>query len=211
MPYGPGISETFRAFSEATRAANIGFQSRDIASGGGRLMYYTGSPFVSSTQGQTGSGLSLSGVLGGVLGGLQSVFHFPSPTDVAIPNDPVPTQQPVPGQASRPPMKPGGSMRGPATAAGAGAAIGLGIEGVQALMGHKARYAAAGTKGYHMIKRGPHAGLWTRNRHRNVANIRALRRALSRAHGFERICKKVYHFAHRRPGGSGFKRTKRRR
>lgn len=76
----------------------------------------------------------------------------------------------------------------------------------------KSRYAAAGTKGYHMIKRGPHAGLWVRNRHRNVANIHALRRSLSRIHGFEKICRKVVHFVHpkRATGHAVFKKARRR-
>lgn len=73
------------------------------------------------------------------------------------------------------------------------------------------RYAAAGTKGYHMVKKGPHAGLWVRNRHRNVANIHALRRSLSRIHGFEKICRKVVHFVHpkRAVGHPVFKRRRR--
>lgn len=78
--------------------------------------------------------------------------------------------------------------------------------------GGHARYGSPGEKGYHMIKKGPHAGLWTRNRRRNVGNIRALRRALSRAHGFERICRKVMHFTHpgRSRGRAVFKRRRRR-
>jgi hypothetical protein len=97
-------------------------------------------------------------------------------------------------------------------AAGVGAAV-MGLGGAGAFgVGHRARYAPAGTKGYHPIKRGPHAGMWTRNRHRNVANIRALRRALSRAHGFARIARKVMSFTH--PGKRGrmvFKRRGRAR
>lgn len=73
------------------------------------------------------------------------------------------------------------------------------------------RYGTPGEKGFHMIKRGPHAGMWTRNRHRNVANIRALRRSLSRIHGFEKICRKVVHFVHPRKavGHAVFKRRRR--
>lgn len=71
----------------------------------------------------------------------------------------------------------------------------LGGPGAHAAMG---RYATPGTKGYHMVKKGPHAGMWVRNRHRNVANIHALRRSLSRIHGFEKICRKVVHFVHPR-------------
>lgn len=73
------------------------------------------------------------------------------------------------------------------------------------------RYGTPGEKGFHMIKRGPHAGMWTRNRHRNVANIHALRRSLSRIHGFEKICRKVVHFVHPRKatGHAVFKKRRR--
>lgn len=73
------------------------------------------------------------------------------------------------------------------------------------------RYAPAGTKGYHPVKKGPHAGMWVRNRHRNVANIHALRRSLSRIHGFEKICRKVVHFVHprRAVGHAVFKKRRR--
>lgn len=75
----------------------------------------------------------------------------------------------------------------------------------------RARYAPAGTKGYHPVKKGPHAGMWVRNRHRNVANIHALRRSLSRIHGFEKICRKVVHFVHprRAVGHAVFKKRRR--
>lgn len=75
----------------------------------------------------------------------------------------------------------------------------------------RGRYGTPGEKGFHMIKRGPHAGMWTRNRHRNVANIHALRRSLSRIHGFEKICRKVVRFVHprRATGHAVFKRRRR--
>ena len=97
---------------------------------------------------------------------------------------------------------------GGAAAVGA-AALGMGM--APGIGGHRARYAAPGTKGYHMIKKGPHAGLWTRNRHRNVANVRALRRSISRLHGFERICRKVLHFTkpHGVRGRAVFRRRRR--
>lgn len=76
----------------------------------------------------------------------------------------------------------------------------------------RGRYGTPGEKGFHMIKRGPHAGMWVRNRHRNVANIHALRRSLSRIHGFEKICRKVVHFVHpkRAVGHAVFKKARRR-
>lgn len=76
---------------------------------------------------------------------------------------------------------------------------------------HRGRYGQPGEKGFHMIKKGPHAGMWVRNRHRNVANIHALRRSLSRIHGFEKICRKVVHFVHPRKatGHAVFKKRRR--
>lgn len=73
------------------------------------------------------------------------------------------------------------------------------------------RYGSAGEKGYHMIKKGPHAGMWVKNRHRNVCNIRALRRSLSRVHSFEKIARKVVHFVHpkRAVGHAVFKKRRR--
>ena len=49
-------------------------------------------------------------------------------------------------------------------------------------------------KGYHVIKKGPHAGRLTRNRRMRVTNSRALRRAIRRATGFAHLAKRVLHF-----------------
>ena len=100
---------------------------------------------------------------------------------------------------------------GTALVAGTGAVgLGMGLTHLLGGAGH-GRYGSPGERGYHMIKKGPHAGQWVRNRRRNVGNIRALRRALSRAHGFERICRKVMHFTHpgRARGRAVFRRRRR--
>lgn len=55
--------------------------------------------------------------------------------------------------------------------------------------------APAGTRGYHMSK--PRRGVpshLVRNRRMRVTNPRALRRAIRRAKGFERLARKVMHF-----------------
>lgn len=98
---------------------------------------------------------------------------------------------------------------GGAAAVGA-AAAGLGIAPGLGGFGHRARYAPAGTRGYHPIRKGPHAGLWTRNRHRNVCNPRALRRAISRAHGFAKLAMKTIHLIHPRKKGrfGGFRKRR---
>lgn len=101
------------------------------------------------------------------------------------------------------------------TAAGGAATVGGAVlaasGGVPAIFGgHRGRYAPAGSRGYHPIKKGPHAGLWTRNRHRNVCNPRALRRAISRAHGFAKLAMKTIHLIHPKKKGrfGGFRKRR---
>lgn len=53
--------------------------------------------------------------------------------------------------------------------------------------------AGPGTPGYHISK---HSGKLVRNRHMNVTNPRALRRAIRRARGFEKMALKVIGFSH---------------
>lgn len=96
------------------------------------------------------------------------------------------------------------------TAAGAagviGAAAGAGAEAMRALPG-------AVAKGFHMIKKGPHAGRMARNRRMRVTNPKALRRALRRTYGFERLAMKVIRLHHPRKraafGGFRYRRKKR--
>lgn len=186
-----------------------------IQTQGARVYYNNG--FLGSGSNQT----SLGGtILSGVLGGLESIFHFPTAT---VPTARTPATLPG-GETTvtqHPVLTGAGGASGTSGRVGTAVAVGTGVAGAIAGTvaptvfglggGHRARYAPPGTKGYHMIRKGPHAGQWTRNRHRNVANIRALRRALSRAHGFERICRKVMHFVnpHKR-GRAVFKRRRRR-
>ena len=56
--------------------------------------------------------------------------------------------------------------------------------------------------GYHIIKKGPHAGKLTKNRHMNVTNPRALSRAARRAHGFLKMSRRFvrYYQPHARKG-----------
>lgn len=140
-------------------------------------MPYYSSGFLEPGSAQTGTGLS-------------SLFDFGSKVLESIlprlgggPGSArVPTTQPAPGSATRPPAEHmPGPMGGPGRR-GRIARVGIPAAGV------------AVAAGYHLIKKGPHAGEMTKNRHRNVGNIRALRRAISRLHGFERVCRKVVHF-----------------
>jgi hypothetical protein len=188
------------------RFGGLGARSQAQASGGAPDMGYYSGGFLPAGAGQTAS---LSQVL---LGGLTTGINTILPRIFGGGGGGL-TRQPPPGSASRPPSDVTGapvSIKGPAEVMGAGAAAGGLIEMLGGHGGH-ARYAPAGTKGYHMIRRGPHAGQWTRNRHRNVANIRALRRAMSRLHGFERVCRKVVHFVSPHKRGRPVFRKRRKR
>lgn len=178
--------------------------------------YYTG--FLGTGVGQTQAGPSiLSSIATGLETILPSIFGggtartppmLPGGTGGATPV-PIGTAVTQTPQSHPTLTKIGAVVAAGGAAAATGGMISTALHSIG--VGGGARYAPAGTKGYHMIKKGPHAGQWTRNRHRNVANIRALRRALSRAHGFERICKKVMHFTHggRRMGRPVFRRRRR--
>jgi hypothetical protein len=73
--------------------------------------------------------------------------------------------------------------------------------------GARGRYGAPGQAGYHQVKRGPHAGSWVRNRHMNITNPRALRRAIRRGKGFEKMARRMLGFAtpHKPKGRMYFK------
>jgi hypothetical protein len=80
--------------------------------------------------------------------------------------------------------------------------------GVARLAGGLAPHAQALQRGYHVSKR---TGKLVKNRRLNPANVHALRRALRRARGFERLARHVLHFT--RPGHrvKGFKLARRRK
>lgn len=65
--------------------------------------------------------------------------------------------------------------------------------------------------GYHMATKGRHAGQMVKNRRMNVCNSRALRRALRRAHGFEKLAMRTIHLLHPRKKAKfgGFKKRTR--
>jgi len=96
----------------------------------------------------------------------------------------------------------GGAMTMPG-----GAIVGPGRAGLPAVAG------AAGMKGFHVIKRGPHAGMLARNRRMRVTNPKALRRAIRRAKGFEKLARRVMHFTSPKPprGRAVFKARRRKK
>lgn len=174
------------------------------------IMGYYNSGFLSTLGGilkATGPYIAAAGSIAAEV--LPAIYHTGSNQTAAA----GPTSHPVAQQAMKSTALSGGSMAQRAIQAAEHPILTteqmLGMGGGS---GRTGRYGQPGQKGYHMIKKGPHAGLWTRNRHRNVANIHALRRSLSRIHGFERIARKVVHFVHpkRAVGHAIFKKRRRR-
>jgi len=94
----------------------------------------------------------------------------------------------------RPPSGAGGQLVGQVGFPG-GTTIGLGLQAPgQQVLGPYAPPGAAGMvpSGYHYAKDG--SGRLVRNRRMNVANPRALRRAMRRAQGFEKLAKRAINF-----------------
>jgi len=82
--------------------------------------------------------------------------------------------------------------------------------------------AAAGMRGYHLNKKPlgatkkhgavPAHTIWVRNRHMNVANVRALRKAAQRAKGFIHISRKlVGYYQAKAPKGRPYIKARRRK
>jgi len=86
-------------------------------------------------------------------------------------------------QAFLPPRTPGQGRLPPFTATGPGVLPGGGIQG----------YATP--SGYHLAKDG--SGKLVRNRRMNIANPRALRRAMRRVQGFEKLARRTISFTRR--------------
>jgi hypothetical protein len=108
----------------------------------------------------------------------------------------------------------------PITTAAAGAATGAAVAGAVGHYGGAATSAAPGGLAVHghlhlggkRKAAGAMPGMHRRHRRMNPCNVRALRRAIRRAHGFERIAKKVLRFTspHHKAKPHGFKRPRKR-
>lgn len=81
------------------------------------------------------------------------------------------------------------------TGAGAAGLVATGGAVVGSELG-RAGMVPAGMHGYHIEKRGKHAGQLVKNRHMRVTNPKALRRALRRAYGFERVAMRTIRLLH---------------
>jgi hypothetical protein len=119
------------------------------------------------------------------------------------------------GAIERVGSKVGGIIRAHPVLSGAGAAgviaaVGAGAERMIAGPGMGAR----GPKGFHACKskHGCKSGAWVRNRRMNPCNPRALRRAIRRAHSFEKLARHVIGFSSpRKPKGHMYFKRKRKK
>ena len=96
------------------------------------------------------------------------------------------------------------------SAAGAAGVVGLAAGGGAVSMMHP---GGGGARGFHRCKskHGCKHGEWVRNRHMNVCNPRALRRAIRRTHGFAKLAMRTIHIVHPKKKGrfGGFKKKTR--
>lgn len=98
------------------------------------------------------------------------------------------------------PMYQSGGFAGGSMPSGRSIDIGYGLfhkgtEGTSIAGGLYESHTGLAPSGYHVIRKGPHAGKLTRNRRMNVTNPRALRRAIRRGHGFEKMARRMLGFA----------------
>jgi len=176
----------------------------------GRTGYYRGDPgflsnvfggIVGAAKGYITSGGSWLGAARGAVGGFvkqHPVISAAGAAGTAMVGEQVVTH--LPGRMPVP-MRTGGGRTLPGS---------MGTPVVRGGMGMGA--PGAGMRGYHVIKKGPHAGGLTRNRRMNPCNVRALRRAARRAHGFLRISRKlVGYYTPKHPKGRAFIRARKRR
>lgn len=162
--------------------------------------YYVGDPGFLSGLGKVFGGVAsflpgVGGILGKVISGVSHAGERAAPVLKKMGQHPVLT-----------------AAGGAAVSGAVGAGVSQGITRMHmGGPGAHGRYAAAGTRGYHPIKKGPHAGLWTRNRRMRSTNPRALRRALRRAKSFEHLARRVIRLTSPRSHGRATFKFRRRK
>lgn len=169
---------------------------------GGRLMYYNEGFLPAGGAQSPSGGFDISGILGGLVSTIPTVIQsFQRPSFGQLPPaSTVPTIGQPPVMSSHPVIGTAGQAVAP-------------TYGPSMSQGGRGRYYPPGTKGTHQVRKGAHAGSWVKNRHRNVCNPRALRRAISRTHGFARLAMKVIHLVHPKKHArfGGFRKRRARR
>jgi len=121
-------------------------------------------------------------VVGGLVGGPIGAFITGVGTGAAV------TKATTP---ATPAMPPGGAIGGAVSFPG-----GTTISGALALPSHAA-IGAHMPAGYHLRKDKRLPAKWVRNRRMNIANPRALRKAMRRVQGFEKLAKRTISFTRR--------------
>lgn len=167
----------------------------------GNGSYYRGDPFwgflgrvaktaVSAITGLTRGAPAAAGRAAGVRGAIESAGKIVTTTGAAV-----------------------GKMvaKHPVLSAAGAAAVLAGGAGVEA--GHLMSAPGPGMRGFHIEKRGKHAGQWIKNRHMRVTNPKALRRAIRRTRGFAKLAMRTIHLVHpqKRARFGGFKKKRARR
>jgi len=106
------------------------------------------------------------------------------------------------GRRGTPPIlpPPPGTIGGGISFPGGTQVVGQYAPGLPAVVSRRAGAMPAGVagacpSGYHLAKDG--SGRWVRNRRMNVANPRALRKAMRRVQGFEKLAKRTIQFTRR--------------
>ena len=102
------------------------------------------------------------------------------------------------------------------TAAGAAGTVALGETAMREIHGGRtfgtAAASSSGQRGFHIERRGKHAGQWIRNRRMRVTNPKALRRAIRRTSGFAKLAMRTIHLVHpqKKVRFGGFRKHRRR-
>jgi hypothetical protein len=176
----------------------------------------------------TVGGLLSGGPVGAIVGGLTSVTGLKSAGSsgggvmpAAAPTNPLQTYYgraftPFPSgglntQLGRSLMAGGGATGGTTAAAAPAAVIGSGDCNIRGHHLNKSKYYVRGSMGNMMgpttVEKGTRC---VKNRHMNVGNARALRKALRRAYGFEKLAMRTIRLLHPSRHGrfGGFKKTR---
>jgi hypothetical protein len=151
--------------------------------------YYVGD-FYAGARGDPGIGSFFGGLIKKAVGFIPGIGPIASAALTALPSRAATGGSQIVKAAG------GIIMKHPVVSGAAAAGI---VAGGGALLGRSMASGGAGApKGFHLCKskHGCKRGQFVRNRHMNVCNPRALRRAIRRAHGFAKLAMHTIHLVH---------------